>query len=405
MNGMTSKRKPQDSGNIEIWSDELWSDEEFEKLLQSTLSAIQPPEDFSAKVMAAVAQEAKPEKLQEQAEKAAPAKVIRFPMRRIAASLGACAAALLLFVSVSSLPADQSEPTAQSLLNKPLQVAEEPLLNQPAAGITTENDANSTAEPVNAVANTQTPDTSNRTDTNTASQGTSASAASNKENSNQANSNSNSNPISNQQTTNQVDNGELLLPRAAYGTESQGTLSTRLLATVENSRIYQPSVNNRSTIASFYTADAENVYSWRVVLTDPSQPEISLIADRTQQDVSLLLTSAAANCDSTTIVTSPDKTIMAQNSSDGIWISLNEGDVYKLTAESGGNLLVWSSDSSKLLFTNSEGALFLGYPLEKRIYQITDMNVKDVCISADNKTVLFVTSNDTQDFLYIVEVL
>ncbi len=400
---MTSKRKPQDSGNIEIWSDELWSDEEFEKLLQSTLSAIQPPEDFSAKVMAAVAQEAKPEKLQKEQEKAAPAKVIRFPMRRIAASLGACAAALLLFVSVSSLPADQSEPTAQSLLNKPLQVAEEPLLNQPAAGITTENDANSTAEPVNAVTNTQTPDTSNRTVANNSSQGTSASAASNKENSNQAN--SNSNPSSNQQTTNQVDNGELLLPRAAYGTESQGTLSTRLLATVENSRIYQPSVNNRSTTASFYTADAENVYSWRVVLTDPSQPEISLIADRTEQDVSLLLTSAAANCDSTTIVTSPDKTIMAQNSSDGIWISLNEGDVYKLTAESGGNLLVWSSDSSKLLFTNSEGALFLGYPLEKRIYQITDMNVKDVCISADNKTVLFVTSDDTQDFLYIVEVL
>lgn len=402
---MSTNRKPQanqNKQNVEIWSDELWSDKEFDKLLQSTLSAIQPPEDFSDRVMAAVAKESANAAKKEIEPKPATAKVIRFPMRRVAASLGACAAALLLFVSVSSLPAAQNEPSAQSLLDKPLQVAEQPFLSQPVAESPTDN-ATDTAEPVNTANTPQTNNASKQTaSVQAASQGNST-----QENSNQANTNSNTNTNvnSNQQNTSQVDNGQLLLPRAAYGTESQGTLSTRLLATIENSRIYQPNVNSRSTTASFYTEDADNVYSWRVTLTDPSQPEISLIADRNEQDVSTLLTSAATICDSTTIVTSPDKTIMAQNSTDGIWISLKEGDVYQLTAEGGGKLLVWSSDSSKLIFTNSDGALFVGYPLEKRIYQITDMNVKDVCMSADNKTVLFVTSNDTQDFLYIVEVL
>ncbi len=123
-------------------------------------------------------------------------------------------------------------------------------------------------------------------------------------------------------------------------------------------------------------------------------------------ELSALLSPTTAKCQPTELVASPDGTIMAQNSHDGIWISLSEGEVYNISDEEmGGNLLAWSPDASKLLFTNADGQLFMSYPLEKRIYQITDLSVKDVCWSADNQTIIFLATNQGQDALYIAELI
>lgn len=356
----------------------LSDDAAFEELLKASLTPVEPPCDFSGRVMNAIAH-GQPANT--------PARVIRFPFRRWALGAASCAAALLLFVAVAASPADQlAIPTA-----KPLQTAEQPLFSAPEL-TQAEQPTPGTPAPteINEPDTSDTPEPAAPTgpDTPAAVTGPEVTAPQ---------------PTVDAEPQPEVSDGELILPRTAYGTERQGSLATRLVAEIENSRIYQPGFADKNAV--FYTADDVNVYSWKVDLTNPSEPQATVQAAKSDlPGLAQLLTAAAAPVDGTTLVASPDKTMLAQNSADGVWISLLDGDVFQLTAESGGKILVWSPDSSKLLFTNAEGSLFLGYPLEQRIYQISDQNVKDVCWGSDNKTLLYVAENAAQDALYIVTV-
>ena len=395
----------------ERWQSKPWqSDEEFELLLQQSLSAIQPPADFSNRVMAAIRQERAEAKTAEiiplpQVQTAAKAKV-QANKRRFGLSfwpgLGTIAASLLLFVWAGVALPDAEAGTPDSMLQQAshVQVAEIDSLpkisqvispksvevnepsNEPLAGEVT--------EPVNAVQPEQTPELTQPEEilaNNELEFG-------------------NSEPAIEEPGIYESGAGELILPRAAFGTEASGTLSVRLLAEVENSQIYTPTINRRGSVASFYTADEENVYSWRVNLSTADSPEISVITSRSSiDDIGSILSKTTEPCKATTLVTSPDGTIIAQNGSDGVWIALDEGEIYSLSDESGGSLLAWSPDSSKLLFTNSQGQLFIGYPLEKRIYQVTDMFVEDVCWSTDNQTIIYLAKKGSQNALYIAELI
>ena len=344
--------------------DALFADDEFDRWLTTNLSPIQPPENFSQRVMTAIREEAA----------AKPAKVINFPLRRWATAFGACAAALLLFVVVSAPQAQ--EDLSRPLLDKPLQLALEPQISQPQQSTLPSEiivaDNTETKQPAQTTQPTETK------------------------------------PVTVQDEPDdviidqEVQDGELILPRSAYGTQAHSTMSARMVATIENSVIYQPTLTAEKAL--FYTTDADNIYSWHVDLDNPSEPQVSLIVERDDdfQEFSSLLVTTTTPINNTLIVNSPDKTMMAQNSDDGLWISLLEGDVYKLSTEGNGKLLAWSPNSSKLLFTNADGTLFVGYPLERRIYQLAEQ-VKDVCWGADNKTVLYVTNNGTQDELYVME--
>lgn len=348
--------------------DALFADDEFDRWLTANLSPIQPPENFSQRVMTAIREETA----------AKPAKVISFPLRRWTAAFGACAAALLLFVAVSA-PQPQDN-LSRPLLDKPLQLALEPQISQPQQPTLPPEiivaDNNETNQPAKPAKKTEAKPIEAK-------------------------------PVTEQNVPDdvipeqEVQDGELILPRSAYGTQAQSTLSARMVATVENSVIYQPTMTAEKAL--FYTTDADNIYSWHVDLDNPSEPQVSLIVEQDDfQEFSSLLTNTTAPVNNTTLVNSPDKTMIAQNSDDGLWISLLEGDVYKLATEGNGKLLVWSPDSSKLLFTNADGTLFVGYPLERRIYQLAEQ-VKDVCWGADNQTVLYVINNGTQDELYMVK--
>lgn len=360
-----------EKANWDMLKQNLLDDEKFDEWLSASLKPVSPPEDFSARVMAAIAAEPAP---------AMPAKVVRFPLRRVSAGLGACAAALLLFAGVS-LSAGGDAPTLD-LTNKPVQLAAEPAITmpdtttdqpfeitpvQPEDPLTGETPAE-TLPPVRTADNTE--------------------------------------PTVNEPTvtepTPEVKDGELILPRTAYGTEASGSLSTRMVAAVEGNKLYQPSFAGKNAV--FNTADDVNVYSWRVDLANPSEPQVSMIAAQSDlADASAMLQNTTRTIDATSLVTSPDKTMLAQNSADGIWISLLDGDVFQLTQEGNGNLLAWSPDSSKLVFTNANGALFVGYPLERRIYQLAEGNVKDICWNSDNKTLIYIATEGDQDALYIVE--
>lgn len=366
---------------------DLWqTDEEFEELLQSSLAAIQPPADFSERVMRAVRLEAAESELarKEEAQKAG---ILRLPWRRWSVGVGSCAAAVLLFCAVAG-PLSQ-EPAGMPFavggkLAQNAQVAA--ILEQPqrASGVPEQT------EPV--------------------SQGVQREQAGQTEQRNQAPASQTAEPRSSAPAAVQSQGGEeplpegsgqLVLPRAAYGSTAQGTLSVRLLAKVEGNAIYAPNVSARGKSAAFYTADDQNIYTWQVDLAEASLPDVTAVTPLSEASDALVGTTAAVSA--TDLVGSPDGTMLAQNSREGLWISLTEGEVFLLTEEGAGSLLAWAPDSSKLLFTNADGALFVGYPLERRIYQVTDMPVKDVCWSEDNKTVVFQAEVEGEDCLYVAE--
>lgn len=344
----------------------------FDELLIDSLQSVSPPEDFSARVMAAITEESA----------ARPAKVISFPLRRWVAGLGTCAAAFALFIGISAVGVSDN-PTVL-LADKPAEITRE---LKPAMSAPTEKSVQ-VAATVNATAIQSTAE-GQKSDGNLPTAATEVATEA------QTTPTTEDIPLP-------VKTDELVLPRAAYGTETYGTLSTRLLATIEGNQLYQPSFAGKNAV--FNTADAENVYSWRVDVTNPSQPECSAMAAWSDLPApSEVLQNTTPAVEATTLVASPDKTMLAQNSADGVWVSLLDGEVFKLTGEGKGHLIAWSPDSSKLVFTNAEGALFVGYPLERRIYQLADGGVKDVCWHNDNKTLLYVTGGGEADALYIVE--
>ena len=346
-------------------------DDRFEQLLRDSLVAVQPPSDFAGRVMDAIGQEAA----------AAPrTQVFRFPLRRIFAGTGVCAAAILLFAVAAVTPDDATSIS----LSKPLQTAAQPFWQAPTIKQPTEVPS---AAPPEIEIPTQVKQP--------------ATAAAKPVQPTQPA------PAELDLPDEPTQSGELIMPRAAYGTQTEGMLSTRMLASVEGSTIHTPDLNSRGTSAAFQTFDGSNIYSWRVDMQDGFEPQVAIVTELKPGTVPDC-PAATRPCDSTTIVESPDGMMTAQNAAGadkGIWIALKDGDVYRLTIEGGGNLLLWSDDSARLLFTNAEGHLFAGYPLEKRIYQITDLRVKDICLGSDNKTLLFVATENGQDVLYTCQLL
>lgn len=367
------------------WLRVLNDDAQFDELLLSSLKPVSPPVDFSARVMAAVAAEPTPAPAP-----AKKARLIRLHWRGWAAGLGTCAAALALFVGVSA--GGVGDEPVSVLLNKPAQVAEViPAMSSQVEKSSNEADPDATTTLNTEQTGAKKPLTETKPSPEVQTSGGDVAVSGDAAN----DAGATDVPLP-------VQSDRLVMPRAAYGTETEGSLSTRLLATVEGNSIYQPSFAGRNAV--FTTADRANVYSWRVDLSNPSEPQAVAMAswdDLPNADAVLQNTTPAV--ETTTLVNSPDKTMIAQNSSDGMWISLLDGDVFQLTGEGGGNLVAWAPDSSKLVFTNAEGALFVGYPLERRIYQLADGGVKDVCWHSNNKTLLYVIGNGGDDALYIVE--
>lgn len=383
-------------------------DAAFEKLLRDTVATVQPPSDFSERVMSAIRSESVPTP--------APApKLIRFPLRRIFVGTGVCAAAVLLFAVATVLPGDNTG----AVLSRPLQTAAEPIWQTPTAQpLPLPADTADITDPATAA-----PATPLKVATETPAQSEHpASQAHNTLTTSQAGNISTNNITTNRKTApdnaDKFDNtaisqptetgsGELVLPRAAYGSQAEGTLATRMVATIEGNKIFAPNITQRNSTVGFQTVDDSNVYFWCVELKDGAEPQVAVVTE-IEPGTEAYCPNTTPTCDHTTIVKSPDGMMSAQNAADddkGIWIALKDGDVYKLTIEGGGNLLLWSNDSARLLFTNSEGQLFVGYPLEKRIYQITDLKVKDICLGSDNKTLLFIANKDGQDALYTCQLL
>ena len=92
----------------------------------------------------------------------------------------------------------------------------------------------------------------------------------------------------------------------------------------------------------------------------------------------------------------------------GVWIANvgTESTPWRLCGEGGGKLLAWAPNSSKLLFTDNEDKLYVGYPTEKRIFIVTEHAVKDIVWGKDSKTVVLVVQEPgkAHTSLYTVQI-
>lgn len=89
---------------------------------------------------------------------------------------------------------------------------------------------------------------------------------------------------------------------------------------------------------------------------------------------------------------SPNGKTTAQNRADGLYLLSNDQE--QRVADAGGLLLAWSPDGNKLLFSNSDGQLFLYYPVEGHVLD-TLFAASSACWSDANHIVLAAGDNAT----------
>ena len=216
-----------------------------------------------------------------------------------------------------------------------------------------------------------------------------------------SNNNSNNNGSNNDQNT-----SEVVLPTPSYGTETIGILDQRLIASYKSDNIYMPTISLDNETVSYYTKINDKIYLWKANLVEAEEPKcIGPVSDKNFE-----LTKTTKVYDVNTSIFSPDMSILSMNArgeKSGIWISNlnNSGNLIQISEEGGGDILDWAPNSSKFVFTNEDGNLFVAYPIEKRIVSIFEGKVNDVAWGSDNKT-LTLTSFDKNNklSLYTVQV-
>ncbi len=204
--------------------------------------------------------------------------------------------------------------------------------------------------------------------------------------------------------------GDVEMPKAAYGTEASGAVAVRMVAAVEESKAYAPVINDKGSKVLFYTEDDEKLYQWQSDLKNVAEPTVMLITEEADAEFcDQVLVNTTAVHTMNTIVFAPDNTWMAINSrgdQPGIWLSADNGkDLWQLCTEGGGDLLAWAPNSSKFLFTDGSGKLYAAYPIEQRIFLVSDLVVTDIAWAKDSTTVAFVANTaDGYNAVYTVEI-
>ena len=198
----------------------------------------------------------------------------------------------------------------------------------------------------------------------------------------------------------------VVLPKPSYGTETTGTLNQRLLAAYDKESVYMPSVSLDNKTVSYYTKINDKFYLWKCNLETAAEP----VCEGAVTDTNFKLKNTTPVYSVNTTVFSPDMTMLSMNArgdNAGVWVSnlLSNGTLSRITTEGGGDLLAWAPNSSKFVYTNSEGDLYVAYPIEKRIVLLFEGNVKDVAWSSDNKTLVLTNQEENEQLsLYTIQV-
>lgn len=375
---------------------ENMDDMAFESFLAENLSSVEAPLDLHSRIMSEVAQE-----MAEPAKKAA---IFAFPNRRFVTGLGTCAAAVALVFGVGLIGDDVEQvlnPTAPEIvIDAPEVDIPEVDVDAPEVGVEDVVDEAEVNDEVEVVAPVVTDDvvapvepTVDEVIENDVVDG---------------------NIVDDTAVNDVVDateqTGDFVMPTAAYGTEATGAVAVRMVAAVDDADAYAPIINDKGSKVLFYTEEDDNLYQWQCDLTTISEPSAMLVAEDVSEELcdEVLVNTTTVNT-MNTIVFSPDSTWIAINSrgdQQGVWLSANSGkDLWQLCVEGGGDLLAWAPNSSKFLFTDADGKLYAAYPVEQRIFLVSDLEVTDIVWGSDSTTAVFVANSDGDyNAVYTVEI-
>lgn len=381
---------------------ENMDDMAFESFLAENLSSVEAPKDLHSRIMSEVALE-----MAEPAKKAA---IFAFPSRRLVTGFGTCAAAVALVFGVGLIGDDVEQvlnPTAPEIvIDVPeVEVPEVDLVAPDVEDVDiAEVEVPDVDENVEVVAPVVTGDVDDVDVTENEVLETVEPTVDEVEN-----------DVVDDVTVNDVvdateQTGDVVMPTAAYGTEAVGTVAVRMVAAVDDADAYAPIINDKGSKVLFYTEEDDNLYQWQCDLTTISEPTAMLVAENASEELcdEVLVNTTAVNT-MNTIVFSPDNTWIAINSrgdQQGVWLSANSGkDLWQLCVEGGGDLLAWAPNSSKFLFTDADGKLYAAYPVEQRIFLVSDLEVTDIVWGNNSTTVVFVAnSGGDYNAVYTVEI-
>lgn len=241
----------------------------------------------------------------------------------------------------------------------------------------------------------------NQSNTNKPSNGNSSSNTNKPSGGNTGNNNNSNNNNNNNQNTSDVK-----LPEASFGTETVGTMNQRLVAAYEKDNIYMPSVSLDGKTAVYYTKINDDIYMWKTDLSVASKPVCEGVVEDKNFDLKNTTTIYNVN----TSIFSPDMSMLSMNArgdNSGVWVSdvTNGSQLSKLCDEGGGDILAWAPNSSKFVFTDESGSLYVAYPVEKRIVTAFEGKVTDVAWGSDNKTLVLTAKQDNgQIGLYTIQI-
>ena len=207
-------------------------------------------------------------------------------------------------------------------------------------------------------------------------------------------------PVQSQPKNNTVDqtisgSGEVVLPKVAAGKEKTGIYSLLLLASSEDGDVLNPVVTGSNTVEYFIRSDY-GTSKWQSNPTDAEEPV--LLEDNAKlgaaQSVNTVTKAEWLTDSSYTEALSPlgDMTLLNSMSGDGgLWkiVSSQDTEPKLLHQASGGNLLSWSPDGTKAIYTDKAGNLYVVYPTEEVVMLVFEGNVTSVSWGQDSRMIAF----------------
>lgn len=198
--------------------------------------------------------------------------------------------------------------------------------------------------------------------------------------------------------------GELTLPRVAAGKEKTGIYSLLLLAASEDGDVLNPVIINGDTV-EYFIRSAYGTSKWQSSLAAAEEPV--LLDDSAKlgaaQSVNTVTKAEWLTDSSYTEAVSPlgDMTLFNSMSRDGgLWkmVTSQDAEPKLLHQSSGGNILSWSPDGTKAIYTDSNGNLYVVYPTEEVVMLVFEGKVTSVSWGGDSKMIAFSATTADSDY-------
>ena len=197
--------------------------------------------------------------------------------------------------------------------------------------------------------------------------------------------------------------GEVALPQVAAGKEKNGIFSILMLAACEDGDVLNPVIVDSDTV-EYYIRSQYGTGKWQSKI---STTESSLVEEKAKlgaaQGINTVKKAEWLTDSSYTEAISPlgDMTLlnsMAENG--GLWKITNSENTppKQLHKASGGNILSWSPDGTKAVYTDSVGNLYAVYPTEEVVMLVFEGAVSSVAWGEDNCMIAFCAT--TPDRIY-----